>query len=345
MQTQIPELAASLLGSIQLQTSATEAGTATYASTADKAYDNLLMYGNVTSYSQLQILHSCPRKYQLVMHRASKPFSRMEVLPNLDFCFGHAVGAGVQNWLLTKDIELAQFNASMAWRAPFTERWDKKKKSLWEAMLGIELFVEWWTNSGFAEEWELCILPSGKPAIELSFSLHARNEFKHYGHIDIVLTNRYSGQVAVLELKTTGLGPEEALYANSSQATGYSVMLDAIFPGLNEYTVLYAVYSVKDREWSMMPFDKSLLARAEWIKDLLLDHSSLTTYEQIHFYPKRGESCYSFMRRCEFFGECNLTPDVGETLPKLEENKEAEKVDFVIELDSIIEQLQKDAQS
>ena len=332
----IPEAAASILGSITLQTS----GQNTFASTADKAYDNLMMYQNVTSYSQLSLLHSCPRKYQLQMHRAKDKsrISDFDVLPNLDFAFGHAVGAGVQNWLLTGDMDRAGFNAMMAWRAPFEERWDKKKKSLWEAIIGLELFAEWWTLT-YAEEWELCILPNGKPAIELSFSLHARNSFKHYGHIDIVLQNKITGMVAVLELKTTGIGAEEALYANSSQATGYSVMLDSIFPGLNEYQVLYAVYSVKDREWNMMPFDKSVLAKAEWIKDLLLDHSAITTYEQIDFYPKRGESCYSFMRRCEFFGECNLTPD--SKLPLLPLSDEAESVDFVVKLDDVIAQLQK----
>lgn len=317
-----------VLGSIDIQTS--NSTSSTYASTADKAYDNLLMFGNVTSYSQLGILHACPREYQLSMHRASRPQYREETLPNIDFCFGHAVGAGVQNYLLTQDLAIAGFNGLMAWRAPLTERHDKKKKSAWEAIIAIELFAEWFPF----DEWELLILPNGKPAIELAFSLHAMNNFKHYGHIDIVLKNRHTGGLAVLEIKTTGLGPEEALYANSSQGVSYSVMLDAIFPGLTEYTVLYAVYDVKGREWTMMPFDKTTLAKAEYVKDLLLDHSVLTTYEQIKFYPKRGESCYRFMRRCQFFGECNLVPD--EALPLLPADREAEEVDYVIDLQDVI---------
>lgn len=298
-----------------------------------------MRYQNVTSYSQLSLLHACPREYQLSMHRAMEEGAREITIPNLDFCFGHAVGAGAQNWLLTKDLDIAGFNACMSWRADLSDRKDKAKKSLWEALIAVDKFADWWAIIG--DEWDLLILPNGKPAIELAFSLHARNNFKHYGHIDIVLTNKYTGRMAVLELKTTGMGLEEALYANSNQATGYSIMLDAIFPGITEYEVLYAVYLVRDREWHMMPFSKTALQKAEVIKDMLLDHSVLDTYETIGFYPKRGESCFRFNRRCKFFGECNLVP--SDPLPKLEAEREAEAVDYVVDLEQVIRSQQGEA--
>lgn len=324
--------AEALLGSETIQTTSD----VTFQSTSDKAYDSLLKYWNVTSYSQLSMLHLCPREYQLAMQAANSPHGRNPFATvNLDFVFGHAVGAGAQNYLLTGDLAKAGFNATMAWRADFFDRWDKKKKSLWEALIALDIFAAWWPEAG--EEWELLILPNGKPAIELTFSLHARNGFKHYGHIDIVLKNKYSGQVAVLELKTNGMGAEEALYANSSQGTGYAVMLDTIFPGLTEYTVLYAVYLVKERRWELMPFDKSIAVKAEWVKDLLLDHSTAGTYEQIKFYPKRGESCFRFNRRCQYFGECDMVDDAP--LPTLPQEQEAEKADYVIDLDAVIETL------
>lgn len=304
----------------------------TYSSTADKAYDNLLRYHNVTSYSQLGILHRCPRKFQLAKYKAAESKRASFDLPNLDFCFGHAVGAGSQNYLLSKNITTALFNAMMAWRADLTARWDKKKKSLWEAIIAVEKFAEW----DALQDYELLILPNGKPAIELSFSLHAANGYKHYGHVDIVLKNIYSGKLAILELKTEGgEEPEEAKYANSSQAIGYGVCLDAIFPGLTDYTVLYAVYSASSRKWNLLPFDKTTIHKAEWVKDLLLDHGTMSTYEELRFYPKRGESCYDFRRRCEFFGECNLVPD--DKLPVLPDSDEAENPDYVISLDEVIQ--------
>ena len=79
----------------------------------------------------------------------------------------------------------AQLNGSLAWRAGFEDRKDKGKKSLWEAMIVIEKFAAWEA----LEDYELLKLPSGKPAIELSFSLHARDGFKHYGHMDIGLVH------------------------------------------------------------------------------------------------------------------------------------------------------------
>lgn len=305
-----------------------------FTKTSQKKYDALLRYKNVTSYSQRQLLHACPRKYQLAMYRAQQAAETLTI--NLDFAFGHAVGAGAQNYLLTGDVTAAQFNSTLAWSAGLEDRKDRSKKSLWEAMIAVEKFAEW----DALQDWELYKLKLGKPAIELAFSLHARNNFKDYGHIDVVLQNKSTKQLAVLELKTTEREPEEAMYANSSQALGYSLMLKAMEPQLTYYSVLYAVYSSALREWFLLPFDKSILTQAEWIKDLLLDHSALQTYEQIKFYPKRGESCFDFRRRCEFFGECNLVPDTE--LPELAQEEEAEEVDWIIDIEQIIQEITSD---
>ena len=116
-------------------------------------------------------------------------------------------------------------------------------------------------------------------------------------------------------------------------------MLSAVYPSLTEYDVLYAVYSTLAREWSLIPYKKTILHRAETVKDLMLDQSTIATYEDIGYYPKRGESCYNFRRRCEFFGECDLVPT--DKLPVLEPAAEAEEPDFVISLDSVIEELKK----
>ena len=334
MQTLTQSEVDSLLDGLIVQTSSE---LSVYSNTADKKYDRLLRCWNVTSYSQRQTLHTCARKYQLIMHEAADPTPSLEQKVNLDFTFGHAVGAGVQSWLLTGDLEKATFNSLMAWRAPFDERLDKKRKSLWEAVLAVESFVQFWHDSGMGDEWELAYLPNGKPAIELAFSLHAPNGFKDYGHIDVVLRNKRTGRYAVLELKTTGAGADEAQYANSDQATGYSLTLPSVWPGVQEYTVYYCVYETTKSKWVVMPFDKTIRDRAEWVKSLLLDHSAVKTYEEIGFYPKRGESCFTFGRRCQFFGTCNLVPD--DPLPKLEADQEAEPVDAVISLADVIAEL------
>jgi hypothetical protein len=323
-----------LLDGVVIQTSA---DLSVYSSTADKKYDQLMKCWNVTSYSQRQLLHACPRKYQLAMHEAAQAEEKLPQEPNLDFTFGHAVGAGVQSWLLDGNLAAATLNAMMAWRAPFDARSPKKRKSLWEAVRAIELFADWWQSSELGDEWELARLPNGKPAIELAFSLHARSGFKDYGHIDIVLRNRRTGRYAVLELKTTSGAADEAQYANSDQATGYSLMLPTIWEGIQDYTVYYCVFESTGSRWQVMPFDKTVRDRAEWIKSLLLDHSAVATYEDIGFYPKRGGSCFNFRRRCTYFGTCNMVPD-GK-LPALPDSEEAEPVDAVILLEDVIAEL------
>lgn len=303
----------------------------TYALTSKKDYHQLKRYSNVTSYSMLLELHACPRKLQLARHNTDS-----NQLDNIDFAFGHAVGAGVQSLFKTGNLQDALYNSFLAWNIPFDARIAKSKKSIWEAAIAVEKFLPVIVES--LEEWELVwvgIRDTLKAGIELSFSLDTNNGYRHYGHIDVVLKNKVSGEVAVIELKTTGLKyAEEAVYANSSQATGYSVILDTLFPGLSSYEVFHFIYSSSDREWTAMPFTKTVTHKSEWIKDLLLDHAMLDKYEELGFYPKRGESCYNYFRRCEYFGSCNLVPDAS--LPKLGVEQEAEIVDFQLNLVDVI---------
>lgn len=305
-----------------------------YQLTAKKDYHQLKKFQNVTSYSLLLELHSCPRKFLLARHNAGKGDN---VLDNIDFAFGHSVGAGVQSLFQTRNMQTALFNSFLGWNIPFDASIGKSKKSIWAAGIAVEKF--WPILNENLEEWELVTI-GGKPGIELSFSIDCGNGYKHYGHIDVVLRNKITNVVAVIELKTTGLKyAEEAVYANSSQAIGYSVILDTLFPGLSSYEVFHFIYSSTDREWTAMPFTKTVAHKAEWIKDLLLDHAMLNKYEELNFYPKRGESCYNFFRRCEYFGSCNITPDTK--LPRLPLEEAAEIVDFELKLEDVIKAQQK----
>lgn len=304
-----------------------------YTNTAKKEYAKLKRYSNVTSYSQLTELHRCPRKFQLMKQQADVQSSLDAVEENLNFAFGHAVGAGIQSWLATKNMDAALFNCFMAWNAGFDERDRYGSKSIWEAHMAVEKFIPFAMEE--LADYEILTLANGKPAIEIAFSIHAERGNKHYGHMDIGLRNIRTGKVAVGECKTTKYKEaEEAFYANSGQGVSYSTMLETLYPGITEYEVLYLVYSSSARKWQLMPFTKSVKHKVEWIKDLLLDHSLIETYERIHFYPKRGEACYDFGRRCQYYGECNLVSDVP--LPRLPEEDEAENVDYILKLEDII---------
>lgn len=301
-----------------------------FSDTADKDYQKLQAFINVTSFSMLSELHACPRKFQLIKSRAA---SGGRQASNVDFAYGHSVGSGVQAWLASDgDMNAAIFNAFMAWRIPYEAAIPTKKKSIWQAALAVQKYAEFHRDT--LDDWEVWKLPSGKPAIELSFSVDFENGYKHYCHIDVILENKITGRLAIQENKTDGFKSiDEAKYANSSQALSYAVLIDQLREDTS-YEVLYCVYSTTSQEWQLLPFTKSTSLKAEWINDVLLDHAALSTYRQLSFFPKRGESCFNFMRRCEFFGTCNMTAHL--VAPAiLPADKEAEHVDFSFTISQI----------
>lgn len=301
-----------------------------FESTTDKSYNKLQAFRNVTSYSMLSELHACPRKFELIKARAASGGSQAN---NVDFAFGHSVGSGIQAWLINRDMKSAILNAFLAWRIPYGACIEKKKKSICNATIAVQKYAVFHEEA--LADWDVWVLPNGKPAIELSVSVDFENGYKHYIHIDVILENRITKQLAVQENKTSGFNMvEEAIYANSSQALSYAAVVDMLREDTS-YEVFYCVYSSTSREWNILPFTKHTSLKAEWIADVKLDHATLSTYKSLNFYPKRGESCYNFMRRCEFFGVCNLTANLA-ALSELPAEEQAERVDYAFKISDII---------
>jgi len=324
--------ALSLLETETVQTSTS----LTHGATSKKEYKALLKNSNVTSFSQLEVLRRCPRKFQKMKEQAAFSQSYLEQTQNIDFAYGHAVGAGVQNFLITKSLDKAWLNAMLAWSAEWDATIPKSRKNLWGALLAVEKFVHVYADQ--LSEWELLILPNGKPAIEVSLSLHC-GDFKHYLHLDIAMRHAVTGKISIWDVKTSGFqDAEEALYANSDQALSYAIALEAALgTAVFEYEVYYLVYSSTQRTWTLLPFSKNALDSAEFVKDLVITQDLIRNYDEMRFFPKRGQACYDFFRRCQFYGECNITSD--ERLPTLAAEDEAEEVDYVVSLESVIDSL------
>lgn len=324
-----------ILSQETVQTSAT-----TWTKTSRKEYREILRHLNVTSYSQLEEFHRCPRKFFIQKQQAGLSLPQIETAPNVDFAFGHSVGAGVQSYVAYRDTDKAMLSTVLAWNAGISDNIKRTKKSLYSAMIAVEKFIAGYEAGELLEDWEILRLPGGEPALETRFSVHCNNGFKHYCHMDLGLRNRQSGRVGVCDVKTTGFDqPEEAIYGNSDQSLSYSIMLQRALEGedIVNYDVMYLVYSSPEREWNLLEFPKTLLDQAEYIKDLLLTQEQIRTYNDLRFFPKRGQACFDFKRRCEFYGECNLVND--EPLPEIEQDREAEPPDFVIDLGEVIENL------
>ena len=258
------------------------------------------------SYSSLLSLHSCPRKFQLYKLGAVPDSIEAEDAPrSVTFAFGHAVGVGVQSTLQNKSREEVLWDMFLAWDADFLGEDTKRGKSFFEAVIAIEQFIS--LRGTLLADYDLVVY-EGKDAVELSFVIHCPLGYKYRGFVDAVLQHRETGEVMVLEVKTTGSrSVDVAQYKNSAQAIGYSIVLDHLFPELSSYRVQYLPYLTKSREFLSMHFNKSYTQRAEWIRDLMMDINIIEAYEEADLYPMRGESCYNYFRPCEYFGSCTLS--------------------------------------
>lgn len=282
------------------------------------------------SHSSRTTLHKCPRKFQLYRLN-SKDTGEEDVLQSVTFAFGSAVGIGLQSTLESKSETQILMDVFLGWDTDLLDNNPRQKKSIWEAVLATQRFMTL-RNEGYLQEYEL-VYWEGKPAIELSFRITLPNGFTYRGYVDAVLQHKETGEIIVVEAKTSSGSAQSAQYKNSGQALGYAVVLDKIFPALSAYEVLYLVYETKSREYAPLVFEKSLLQRALWLQELLLDCHHVELYEEYQVYPMHGESCYDFFRECEYLGLCTLSTD-RLVKPFTEKDKaKLEKESYTFELD------------
>jgi len=230
------------------------------------------------------------------------------VSTNVTFAFGHVVGAGIQDVLAGFSFEQVLFRMYLGWHTDLYDSNDKQNKSFWTAVFAIQKFIAL-RKQGLLDGYEL-LTYDNKPACELSFRITFPDGFKLRGFVDAVLRHKITGKILVLELKTTSAKyVDEAMYKNSAQAIGYSIVLDVIAPEINSYEVLYLIYLTGQMDYEVMPFEKSYFQRVLWIRELLLDIETIKMYEEAQVFPMRGENCIKWGRRCDYFGLCTLSDE------------------------------------
>lgn len=271
----------------------------------ESGYDGNIDYRiRQLSYSSVNTLNQCARKYELYKRRSTRSSEESEQA-SVTFAFGHVVGEGIQAVMRgesERDVVMGMF---LMWKPDLFALHQRHKKSFWFAVLAIQKFIRL-REAGFLKEYDL-VYYNGKPATELGFAITLPDGFRLRGFVDAVLVHRETGEVIVLECKTTWSEVQPAKYKNSAQGIGYSVVLDVVFPDISSYKVLYLVYHTGDREFTPIPFVKSYLQRAAWIRTLLLDVERIKMYEAAELYPMNGESCFSFGHECEYFQVCTMS--------------------------------------
>ena len=286
------------------------------------------------SYSSLLSLHSCPRKFQLAKLRTSHR-TEESAKSTVTFAFGHVVGEGIQLALEGYTESQVIWKMFLHWHTDLFAEDLKLNKSFFQAVIAIRRFFSL-QAAGFLDEYEL-VYYNGKPACELSFSVLFPDGFRLRGFVDAVLRHKLTGKVIILECKTTGSATvNPATYKNSAQAIGYSIVLDAIFPDLSSYEVLYLIYNTKSGEYLPIPFQKTYLQRALWIRELLLDIETIKMYEEAEVYPMHGESCYSFFRECEYLNVCQLSTEYL-TKPCTPDQEDKTEYQIVLTLENLLD--------
>jgi hypothetical protein len=264
------------------------------------------------SYSSSLLLHTCPRKYQLI--KLGTNTKKVDPQSQLTFDFGHTVGEAVVDLLCGKSRDEVIFNIFLNWPNHLFAEDTVRKKSLAHAIFAVDSFLAA-REQGLLEDYEVVYFSDGRPAAEVSFKLNFPDGYTERGYVDMVLRNKYTGQFTIVDNKTSSaryLKSEQ--YQNSMQALGYSLVLDKFDPTkeyLNvNYTVFYLVWMTFLERWEVFEFPKTPVHRAQWLQAKLWDIATLERLRNDNgdygLYPIFGESCMSFGKACPFMGECHM---------------------------------------
>lgn len=296
----------------------------------------------VISYSILDMVNTCARKYELEVKLGLKGYDS-----NINFAYGHALGEGIQSLLNMEGLNTAILKATIAWfkDGPITLEEHEKGKSIWHAIEMIERFATLlkFKNNPFSD-YEVAyfdINGVSKPAIELNFSVACPHNWFYEGHIDIVLRKKGTNIYIILELKTNNsTNLNEIIYKNSLQALGYGLVLDAATKAAqleSTYSVFYFVVQPKLLTFQPFSFNKSYRQKVEFVKTLLVEVERLEMYGQMDFYPKNGSACFNYGKPCKFGSVCGMT---NETLLQMylpeDRYPDMGKPDFEFNLEDLI---------
>lgn len=271
-------------------------------------YTRLHSYRNVLSYSMSELLHACPRKFQIA--KLSAASGQRNYSSSTTFAFGHSVGAGVAVYDKTQNLEAAIFAAFLSWNValdaagkPSAYGTDPKESFAW-AVNAIRNYASFYHNETDLADWEVIEIEAAM-LVDLETEPHLGYTFFDTGHADVVLRHRETGVLRIKENKTSGRNIiHPAMYSNSAQALGYSVIASVM--GETDYEVLYTIYSKKEERWVQFDFPKSVLMRAEWAKSRLMLAEEIDSMAQGNFFPMRGSNCFAYNSECHEFQMCQM---------------------------------------
>jgi len=298
------------------------------------------------SYSRRQTLNRCARLFQLreIKQRKSRT-------PSIDTAFGSAFGAGVQELFKSGSIERATVAALANWDYPeFEDMYGKKhNKSFWICVESLEIFAQSYLPS-ITSEYELADL-DGRSGIELFVYIKIGASFNYQIHIDLILQNRETKALCVVEIKTSGMDAVESDWGNSSQTLGYYAILETLSRrmGLSiEPCVYYICFnptklfdSSASNGIQIFPYVKTPHANMEFVQELMHDIRRINDCVEHDFFPKSGGSCTAYRRPCEFYGSCDMMLHEEAQIGNQYQSLTLADADFILDLDDILTDVEK----
>lgn len=268
------------------------------------------------SYSSLETLHSCPRKFEL--EKLLPPEGHTE--ESLDLIVGKATHAGIQQLLMGASLEAAVWEAYKEYSLVpgISIEQSNKKKSFSHVVMHIQKFAE--CPPDIFSQWQVAYIRNQhgeiKPAIEVGFRLALPGGFFYRGFIDAILTDGFN--FCALEIKTTGFeNANPALWHNSFQGMSYGMVVDYISKQLNVMQLFLALEFPKLGQ-TALDFWRSPKDKSSWLPSLAMDVQGIHMYKKHNHFPMRGSSCFNFFRPCIHLGICNLARPVVDHVPKVE---------------------------
>lgn len=276
------------------------------------------------SHSSVTLLHTCPRKYEL-----NKTLPSLEREESIHLYFGAAFGAGVQEYMVSRDLTKAYIAAFINWTGDIEyEEAATPDKSLWHCLLAIEHFATKLAELSLGE-YEV-VYYNSKPAIELGFRITLPNGYYYRGYLDALLQHRITGHILAVDFKTTGAKySNPAKYQNSPQVMGYSVVVDKVLPDTQNFEVMYFEYMTGLRKFVEHSFVVGYVQRARWLKYLLGDIKAIDMFAMLSTldegFPMYGESCTQFgSKTCPHIDYCTLSNTSLGIVPVYIDGKEYE---------------------
>lgn len=263
------------------------------------------------SYSGLNSLHGCARKWELnklYQHPARK-------FESIAISAGHVLHAAGQDYMIYGDVDRALW--LLATQYPHRFVWESEDDRSWEACMSTLIAMtehEALRNLKLAE----IKCPDGviRQAIEVPFELvfdgvvlPDGRGVSFIGYIDAIMQSKLTGIYRTLDIKThrAYMRDRTAAYKFDSQQLPYGLALEHLLGHeIEAFEVLYldCFVDLLDPRVVEYKFTKTPTDVDEWLMNKVLQLRTLIQYMKMGIFPRTDGGCIAYNKPCKYLDVC-----------------------------------------